>query len=143
MSQKFTTDLECPQCTHMQTTLLWKSLNVQVSPEALDDFRMGRINLFECEQCDFRGRVPIQFMYHDMSRRFAVLLIPYETSEEETTLRMFDPHGNLVYPKEVLGIVEQTGGSYIAQPHIVLSMEEMLVYVRFREALWTHHHGAA
>lgn len=144
MSQEFRTQIECPKCQHQQTMTLWKSLNAQVSPEALQDFRNGRINLFECRQCGFQGRVPVQFMFHDMQLKLAILLVPYETLEERDTLEMFNLDGSLRanLPPSQSDLFEQTGSGYITNPHIVLSMEEMLAYAYFRESLWRFYQGS-
>ena len=142
MSLDFISDIECPNCHRVQPTTLWKSLNAQVTPEALDDFRQGRINTFTCVNCGFEGRVPVQLMYHDMNRKLAVLLVPYETLEDETTLKIFNQDGSFALGKTELDLMRKTGSDYLGQPHIVLSMGEMLAYVHLRELLWEYHGGA-
>ncbi|MER3556060.1 MAG: hypothetical protein C4331_17430 [Meiothermus sp.] len=114
-----------------------------MTPKALDAFRQGRINLFECEGCGFQGRVPVQLMYHDMNLKLAVLLVPYETLEDRSVLQMFNLDGSLALSEMELDLTKKTGAEYLAQPHIVLSMGEMLAYVHLRESLWIYHSGRA
>jgi predicted RNA-binding Zn-ribbon protein involved in translation (DUF1610 family) len=79
MSMERSVSLDCPQCGQSQETVVWTSLNVQVSPEAKADFFNGKTNVFECQACGETANIATAFMYHDMELKFCVQYYPEDS----------------------------------------------------------------
>ena len=129
--------LDCPECGQTTEFMVWSSLNADVSPEARVRLLEGKINLFECEDCEKTFLINAPLLYHDMSRRFFVQYYPFAALEDEDFLARFDQSGRETAYQE---IARKDPGSpvagYLDQLHIVFSMAELVRHVLFRERVF-------
>jgi hypothetical protein len=133
MSRQHPTEVECPECKAKVNTIIWSSLNVQINPEAKKDLLEGKINLFQCTNCDLKTPVAIPFLYHDVENRFCVHYYPFQSLEDENFFNNFLLNGKMYIanvPEEILADMK-----YMEDTHIVFSMEELIRYVKFRDKL--------
>jgi hypothetical protein len=142
MSLEKTISVTCPSCHKSQDTLVYDSLNAQVSPEAHEDFLEGKINVFQCKACGHQASIDMPFLYHDMALQFCVQYHPQEELLEQGILRQYHPDGTadldlfggMNPPAEV-----RQKTLYMTKPHVVFSMREAVLYAIFRENLAAFH----
>jgi hypothetical protein len=130
MSKKRLIEIECPKCKINVNITLWSSLNAQVDPEAKRDLLQGKINIFQCPDCNFETPVVTPFLYHDIESKFYVQYYPFKNLEDENFFDYFLLNGKLYIPYTLPEEVR-----YIEDTHIVFSMEELIRYVIFRDKL--------
>ena len=125
----------CPACGHKQTAEFYQAINVKLNPELKEQFFKGELNMFVCEECGKRAVVDLVFLYHDMDKRFCVQYCPYElvVQQSEKLSEMYSIDGRLNVPEN---IQLPEAAQYMYEPHIVLSLDEMIRYVQFRDALY-------
>lgn len=125
----------CPVCGHRQTAEFYQAINVKLNPELKEKFFKGELNMFVCEECGNRAVVDLVFLYHDMDKRFCVQYCPYElvVRQSEKLSEMYSVEGKLNIPANIQ--LPETA-QYMYEPHIVLSLDEMIRYVQFRDALY-------
>ena len=125
----------CPNCGHKQTAEFYQAINVKLNPELKEQFFKGEINMFVCEECGNKAVVDLVFLYHDMDKRFCVQYCPYElvVQQSEKLSEMYSIDGKLNVPANIQ--LPETA-QYMYEPHIVLSLDEMIRYVQFRDALF-------
>jgi hypothetical protein len=133
MSSMQSHDLQCPQCGNTQEVMVWDSINVTLDPELKETLFAGEVNLFVCEKCGKKAFISAPLLYHDMTLEFCVQYYPPETQQNENLLRQFRPNGSLAMTG-VPAILNEPD-AYLARPHLVFDMREMLRYVMFRDAL--------
>lgn len=137
MSKSSQHNFVCPWCKHKQTVTVWESINVTLDPDLRVKLFEGKINVFKCDSCGKETFISIPLMYHDMTKKFCVQYYPPEYLEIEEFYENFDPKGHFLFegiPKKILEI-----GEYIMKPHIVFSIEEMILYIIFRETLYQRY----
>lgn len=125
----------CPVCGHKQTAEFYQAINVKLNPELKEKFFKGELNIFVCEKCGKKAVVDLVFLYHDMDKRFCVQYCPYElvVKQSEKLSEMYSIDGRLNVPANIQ--LPETA-QYMYEPHIVLSLDEMIRYVQFRDALF-------
>ncbi len=138
MSSMTPCTLPCPRCGHEQELEVWQSLNVTLDPELKDRLRAGEINAFTCAQCGHRAIYDEPILYHDMQLRFCVQYLPPGRAEDPEFLRGLTPEGTLPAADDDLmqALAEM---QYLLRPHIVLSLDELVAYVAFRDRLAAAH----
>ena len=134
MSDRQEEELKCPECGHAQMTVYYQSINVNFNPELKEELFKGRLNLFECEECGHKALIDLMFLYHDMEKMFCVQYYPFARvmQKDERLAEMYTIEGKLKLPDNVQ-LAEIAG--YMLEPHVVLSLEEMVRYVQFRDVL--------
>lgn len=55
---------------------IYKSVNVSVHPELIDEVKNRRVNGFECEKCGRKVELLYTFIYNDMNRSQWIFVIP-------------------------------------------------------------------
>ena len=90
---------------------------------------------YKCEECGKKALINLVFVYHDMEKRFCVQCCPFERvkRKDKQLAEMYAIDVKLKYldnfqPPEMM--------EYLLDPHIVLSLEEMVRYVQFRDLLY-------
>ena len=139
MSESFEELADCPQCGKEQNVTLWQSIDVDVNPELKEKFFEGEINLHKCDSCGFQAPVEMDLFYHDGSKELLVYYFPFEyftdnDDEAADALDHFKPNGELDLDHKT--DEEETPPDYLMKPHVVFSLEEMLRYIAFRDALY-------
>ena len=132
MSRHHPTEIECPKCNTNVNITLFSSLNVSSSPESKEDLLKGKINLFQCSNCDHKAYVAIPFIYHDVESHFCVQYFPFESINEENFFDNFMPDGKLFINLSGQNIECM---QYMEDTHVVFSMHELVQYVIFRDKL--------
>jgi hypothetical protein len=130
MTQSKMVEVTCPKCQNEQEVQVYDALNVTLNPAEKATLFGGQINIFECEVCGHKALLAVPFLYHDMDRVFCVYYFPAEFVEDDEFIR------NWVTAEGKIRIPQLTGGqfpAYMADAHIVFSMQELLNYVVFRE----------
>jgi hypothetical protein len=128
----------CPTCGHKQKVEFYQAVNVKLNPELKERLFRGEINIFKCDECGNKAVVDLVFLYNDTDKRFCVQYCPFElVSERSDKLSgMYTIEGKLSIPSNIQ--LPETA-QYMYEPHIVLSLDEMIRYVQFREALYEKH----
>jgi hypothetical protein len=135
MSLEGTLKLDCPKCRHSQQVVIWRTLNVDVSPEARKDFMEGRINVMACQRCGNEAQISVPFMYHDMRRQVCAQYYPPESIKDVNFLNRFDRAATI----NTAMIPGSDIPDYMRNQHVVFDMEELVRYVMFRERLYDHY----
>ena len=125
--------IECTSCGQSRKVILCDSINVTINPNLRDEFFNGKINVFKCDACEEEAYIPIPLMYHDMERKFCVQYYHFEHEYGDVKiLNWFTIEGKV----KTDGGFGMSTGEYILDPHIVLSPNEMIRYILFREPLF-------
>jgi O-acetyl-ADP-ribose deacetylase len=130
-------ELQCPACGHTQTIEVWSTINVTVDPKLKDRLFNGEINTFLCEKCGKKSFIDTPLFYHDMRQNYCVQFYPLALLEDKTFFENFEADGST--KKISLPFMDKFADTakYLANPHIVFAMDEMLRYITFREALYS------
>jgi hypothetical protein len=133
MTKRRELDVICPHCKNRQSVSAWDSINVTLNPELRESLFSRKLNLFECDGCGQNALLTIPLLYHDMKRQFCIQFFPFENSQNGSggLVEWFTEDGK----PRIEGLPEMGIGKYLFEPHIVLSMNEMIRYVLFRENL--------
>ena len=125
----------CPSCGHRQTAEFYQAINAKLNPELKEKLFAGELNIFKCEECGSRAAVDLVFLYNDTDKRFCVQYCPYELviQKSDKLAEMYSVDGRLNAPANIQ-LPEAV--RYMYEPHIVLSLDEMIRYVQFRDALY-------
>ena len=122
--------VQCPNCNTPQEILIWKSLNVTLSPEGKEDLFSGKINVLNCKKCGFISTILHPLLYNDMQRHFCVYYFPESFVDDDRFLEgWFTKEGKL----KIINVPEL---GYMADPHIVFNIVELLSYVHFKDRLY-------
>jgi RNA polymerase subunit RPABC4/transcription elongation factor Spt4 len=127
-------EAKCPACGEESQTTVWRSMNVSQDPDAKELLLAGTVNVFQCPKCRYESLLDVDFLYHDMDRKFSVQYYPYERLSDDGFLANFAVDGApaLDLPERV-PLSEQV--EYLLRPHIVFEMGELVRYVAFRDRL--------
>ena len=125
----------CPACGHKQIAEFYQAINVKLNPELKERLFKGELNMFVCEECGKKAVVDLVFLYHDMDKRFCVQYCPVElvVQQSDKLSEMYTVDGRLSVPANIQ--LPETA-QYMYEPHIVLSLDEMIRYIQFRDALF-------
>ncbi len=135
MSLKETVEARCPSCGEESSTTVWRSMNVTQDPDTKELLLAGTVNVFQCPKCHYESMLDIDFLYHDMERKFCVQYYPYERLSDDSFLTNFTTGAEpaIAVPE---GMQVRTGMEYLTHPHIVFDMGELVRYVAFRDRLY-------
>ncbi len=130
--------MSCPACGHRQKVEFYQAVNVKLNPELKEKLFTGALNIFRCDECSKRAIIDLVFLYHDIDKRFCVQYCPFGLVAEgsDKLSAMYTIEGKLNVPPNIQ--LPETA-HYMYEPHIVLSLDEMIRYVQFREALFEKH----
>ena len=128
-------ELECPACGHSQNAVVYETINVTLDPELKEKLFKGQLNLFVCEECGHRAIMNLVFLYHDMEKKFCVQYCPFEKvlRKDEQLAEMYTINGE---PQYLYSLQLPEIAEYMLEPHIVLSLDEMVRYVQFRDVIY-------
>lgn len=127
--------ISCPECKTKQTVMLYESLNVSINPEAKKDLIDGKIHIFKCNNCNSEIIIEKDLLYHDMNQHYLAYFIPKNTVFNDDFIKnqiSFEGQLNFKIPDM---IKNNTEFEYFMNPHIVLSMNELIRYVVFRDRI--------
>lgn len=126
-------ELVCPECEHTQKITFWESINGTVDPDLRERLLKGEINVARCEECGEGGFLTAPLVYYDTERRFCVQLcaVLHDDDVDEELLALLTDEG--IMNDEASQELDREG--YLFEPQLVLDPEEMIRYIRFREAL--------
>lgn len=127
----------CPRCGTQLVAELWESVNVPVNPDLRLRLFRRELNVVHCETCDIRMALPAPLLYHDTTLGFAVQYLPASALDDARALGRFRPDGSVGFAPTVSRLLEAF--AYLQAPHVVFSIDEMLRYIEFREALAESH----
>jgi DNA-directed RNA polymerase subunit RPC12/RpoP len=123
--------IECPKCRKSTETRIWHSLNVELNPEAKKELLEGRLNAYKCAHCGHEAIIGAPLLYHDMGKKFAVQYYPPPALDDPSFYDQFTADGR---PR--IDLPEGAGdGKYLKNPHLVFSMQDLVIYVVFRDRL--------
>lgn len=124
-------EIECPRCGYRSTMIVWHTINAQLNPEAKKDLLEGKINLFQCDKCDFSAHLTTALLYHDMEKEFLAQYFPFGRTENSLFLSQFTEYGKFVTEVSL----EKDAPEHFKNVHYVFSMGELVRYVTFRDRL--------
>lgn len=134
MSVREEVEAKCPACGEESQTTVWRSMNVSEDPDAKELLLAGTVNVFQCPRCRYESLLDVDFLYHDMDRRFSVQYYPYERLSDDGFLADFTAEGRpALNLGERVPLAERM--EYLLRPHIVFEMGELVRYVAFRDRL--------
>lgn len=134
MSQIETIEIECPECKEKQATTVWYSLNSSLDPEDKELLFAGKINMFHCQTCSHDAFIPLDFLYHDMGKRFCFQFYPLHYLENDEFFNSFTPEGQPAFGEMTEKTEKQA--PYFLRTHVVFSMDALIHYVMFRDKLF-------
>ena len=76
--------ITCPACRHQQAFTAWQSINVTYDPALKKKLLDRSLVTFHCDQCGHRAGVNQGLLYHDMERRWMIMLGCANVDELET-----------------------------------------------------------
>jgi hypothetical protein len=129
MSRLSNQELSCPKCGNSQEVTVWDSLNISLDSNLKDRLFSGEINVFRCNTCDCEAFINRPLLYHDKDREYCVQYYPPEILNDDNFYKIFTERGKFV----VEGIPD---GHYLLEPHLVFNVNEMLIYIEFRDKLF-------
>jgi phosphohistidine swiveling domain-containing protein len=129
MSQHGIINVNCPACDAKVPTDIWHSINVQIDPDAKWELLNGRINIFQCNKCNYKEATLAELFYHDMVDKYCIQLfpvrffwnIPFDKFNEDGKLNTNLPAGSIP--------------DYFRDTRVVFSIDEMIHYIIFRDKL--------
>ena len=135
MSVRETVEAKCPACGEESQAEVWRSMNVTQDPDAKELLLAGTVNVFQCPKCRYESLLDVDFLYHDMERKFSVQYYPYERLSDDNFLANFTVEGT-----PALNLPESAPlpdrMDYLLRPHIVFEMGELVRYIAFRDRLY-------
>ena len=120
-------ELTCPECGTQQQVHVWDSINVGLDPSLRRQLFDAEINMFRCDSCGHEAFLDVPLLYHDMPRRFCAQYLPPELLDDPSSFGEYTAEGKVDVGLSITG--------YLAEPHVVFEMDEMIRYIRFRELL--------
>jgi hypothetical protein len=132
MSIKIDVEVQCPKCKGKSMTTIWQAINIPLSPDGKEALLKGEINIFRCPHCGDEEFLDTGLLYHDMEKNFCVKYLPVgELDDVEGLKTTFNEDGKLKIDPAVMG----EAPDYFKNTHVVFSMEELRIYVIFRDKL--------
>jgi hypothetical protein len=129
-----TFSMTCPQCGHIQNVDIWSALNISRNPELRHRLFKADINVFRCETCDHKALINVPLLYHDMRRQYCVQYYPKDFLDNEDFLSQFTQDGKM--DLSATPIAPEAEAHYLTKPHIVFSLNEMILYIEFRDKVF-------
>jgi hypothetical protein len=136
---KTTLMLSCPQCSAESPYDVWQSINTSQEPQMREQLLEGKINIFDCPNCKTKSIIPASLLYHDPDRKIIAQYYPSESMKEENFFSQFDPEGRITLP--ISDTQKENLPDYLSNIHIVFTLQELVLYVRFREELFLRQFG--
>ena len=126
--------LVCVVCEHKQKIAFWESINGTADPDLRERLLKKELNFAQCENCGDHGFLAAPLVYYDTERRFCVQLcaVLHDDDVDEELLALLTDEG--IMNDEASQ--ELDGEGCLFEPQLVLDPEEMIRYIRFREALY-------
>lgn len=94
----------------------------------------GKINIFECPKCGTTSMIPASILYHDPDRKIIAQYYPPESMKEDNFFSQFDTEGRITLP--IAEKQKENLPEYLTNIHIVFTIQELILYIRFREKLF-------
>jgi len=132
MSHKMNVDLQCPKCRTVSRTEIWLSVDARENPEDKKKLLDGKLNIFQCDNCDHKAVIPHPLLYYDMTNKFCVQLLTFDIIHDREFLEQFTDDGQL---KIFADLPKWHIQNHFQNIHIIFSMEEMVRYIIFRDKL--------
>jgi len=131
-------EMECPDCKEKVKVNLYESINVQKTPHLRDELLSWSINRFECNNCNLFACLTQELMYVDEERGICFQLFPIEHAYLEDLIRRVKKDGS-IHSEDRLDLrdrIRHLVPDLSEDTDIVLSFEELLVYIKFQEKLF-------
>jgi hypothetical protein len=77
--------LTCPKCGGSQNQEIWHSVNVSLDSDMKEKVLNGEFNVFVCRHCGVVLQIEWPMLYHDMSGKLMIWLLPSGQSLERIT----------------------------------------------------------
>lgn len=130
MTIKMEIEIDCPNCGASNLTLVWKTINAQLSPEAKTALLRGEINVFRCHLCEEKITIGASLLYNDMENKFMVWYFPFADVMNGEIFNSITPDGQL---KGVEYFPDDP--DYARSIHYVFDMDELVRYIKVRDVL--------
>lgn len=84
MLQQIDKKINCPNCGHENSVILWEKINVDMNPDLKEQLFDESINNLVCSKCNYKSRVDLPLYYNDVKKKFFIYLVPdYPVGAEE------------------------------------------------------------
>jgi DNA-directed RNA polymerase subunit RPC12/RpoP len=132
MTLESTAQVDCPACGRKVEVKVRSTINVPLNPELRTMLLDGKINVGRCSACGAAGPLGAPLLYHDMERGFCVQFYPPQAIDDSKFLRRFERSYPLTFklPKDL-----PVDAGYLAHPHVVFDMDDLVCCIRFFEKL--------
>ncbi len=123
MARPMATSISCPVCAQPFSALLEQVLDVGIDPTAKERLLSGRVNLVTCPHCGYRGMVGTPVMYHDPSKKMAIVYVPMELNlPQNDREKLIGDLTNAV----IRALPEDAPKGYLLQPNTALTLQGLL-----------------
>src|SRR5438105_1710512 len=96
MTMRSTTSVTCPGCGKEQDFAVCQTLNATLDPNLREQLLSGHLTAFTCGSCGRQADIVYPLLYHDMTRRFMVWLVPGEKQPDPLNPASFGEEGSEV-----------------------------------------------
>jgi len=120
------TSITCPVCGQPFGAILERILDVRIDPTVKERLLGGRINLVTCPHCGYRGAVGTPLLYHDPTKKLAIVYVPMELNLQQTDReRLVGDLTNAV----IRSLPEDAPKGYLLQPQTALTLQGLIEQV--------------
>jgi hypothetical protein len=70
----------CGEATDLE---YYDSVNIDADPELKQKVVDRQINFFKCDKCGFQQELAVRFLYHDMTKKIMVWVLPEHEKNQE------------------------------------------------------------
>ena len=130
-------EITCQKCGTKGKVELWKSINAQLDSDAKKQLIEGSLHRFQCAKCGFGGVIEIDTLYHDMRQNYVVQEFRPAAFDEPGFFEQFSEEGQLNSGIDDIPY-QLPNMDRFRHPAYVFSLEELSLYVQFRDKLFAN-----
>ena len=78
--------VKCPKCGNVSDITVWQSITVSDSLDLKNDLLKGKLNIFQCPECQHRALMPMPLLYHDEEKSLMMSFSPCSSEEKKMEL---------------------------------------------------------
>lgn len=123
MARPMPTTINCPSCRQPFSALLEQLIDAGRDPSAKERLLSGRVNLITCPHCGYRGMVGTPLVYHDHSKKLAIIYVPMELNlPHNDRERMIGDFTQAL----MKSLPEDAPKGYLLQPRSALTLQGLI-----------------
>jgi len=91
MSKRVDVSIRCPICGHEQDAVLFRTIWAE-NPENLSLILNDQINVFRCDNCEYKDRIAYPFLCTNVKKQIAIWYEPYHDARIDADAKDFAEH---------------------------------------------------